>query len=85
MERPRYDRQFLRLIGQRLYQTRMAMPETDRRVGAHHIDVAFTFYVPQMNALAPLQHDGQRAVIARVEAAFVVDVRFHDATIPRQR
>src|SRR6201999_828232 len=51
---------------------RMAM--ADSGVGAHHVDVALAFGVPQISAFAPRQHDRQRVVVMRGITRFA----FHD-------
>src|SRR5262249_319550 len=52
-----------RLPRHRFDQTRMAMSETDGRVGAHHVEIAATLLVPDMDALAADKSNGQRLVI----------------------
>jgi hypothetical protein len=48
----------------------MAMSETDSRVGAHHVDIATTIFVPDMDTLAAHKSNGQRLVIRRAITGF---------------
>src|SRR5262249_58347410 len=59
-----------RLPRQRFDQAWMAMSETDSRVGAHHVDIATTIFVPDMDTLAAHNSNGQRLVIRRAITGF---------------
>src|SRR5476651_2292104 len=46
------------------------MPETRRRIGAHHIDIALAAGIEEMRARAPRQDNRKRHIIVRAEASF---------------
>jgi hypothetical protein len=46
------------------------MSETDGRVGAHHVEIAATILVPDMDALASHKGNGQRLIIRRAITGF---------------
>jgi hypothetical protein len=46
------------------------MSETDGRVGPHHVEIAATIFVPDMDALAAHKNSGQRLVIRRAIMGF---------------
>ena len=62
---------------QRLDQARMAMSEADSGIGAHHVDVAPSPVVPQMDAVAAHNRDGKRRIIAGAETGLEVAIA-HD-------
>ncbi len=47
----------------------MAVAETHRRVGAHHVEIAAAVRVPEPHALAALEYRRQRCVVGGTEAA----------------
>src|SRR5215468_12431964 len=73
----RRHRQALRLLGEGLEDAGMTMTVADRRIGAHHVDVALALGVPQMCTFAAHQHDRQRRVVLRAIAIFELD-EIHD-------
>ena len=66
----RHSIQLSRLPRHRFDQSWMAMSETNSRVGAHHVDIATTIFVPDMDTLAAHKSDGQRLVIRRAITGF---------------
>jgi hypothetical protein len=67
---PRHDVQPSRLPRHRFDQARVAVSETDGRVGAHHVEITATSLIPDMDALTAHERDGQRLVIARAITGF---------------
>src|SRR5262249_56819034 len=59
-----------RLPRHRFDQAWMAMSETGGRVGAHHVEIATTIFVPDMDTLAAHKSHGQRLVIRRSITGF---------------
>ena len=57
-------REPLRLLSELCKNSRMRVTEADSRIGAHHVDVAPAFDVPQICALSAREHDGQRVVVS---------------------
>ena len=72
-------RQALRLLGERADDPRVAVAEAHRGVGRHHVEVAASGLVPDVDALAAREHDRQRVVVRRAVAPFDFDHRARGA------
>src|SRR5262249_44336820 len=60
----------LGLLRQRLDQARMAMPEARGRVRPHHVEVAATVLVPDMDSLGAHERNRQRPVVCGAVTRF---------------
>jgi hypothetical protein len=59
----------------------MTVPETDRGIRRHHVQIAFSFYIPEPYAFAFGQHYWQRMVIVRTVLVFQVNHAFHGSLL----
>src|SRR5438552_15692691 len=52
----------------------MSVPETDRRIRRHHVDIAFAVDVPEVRTLTAAEHHRQGPIIRSAEARLSSDV-----------
>ena len=76
----RRHRKASRLLGEPCNDARMGVTKTHRRIGAHHVDVAPSFHVPQMRAFASRENDRQRLVVPRAVSAPTARDAHHPTT-----
>ena len=63
----------LRLVDQRVDQSRMRMAMADRRISRHEVEIALAVRVPQPGAVAAFDYDRNRRVVRRCEVLFHQD------------
>ncbi len=56
-------------------ETGIGVTVTDRGVRAHHVEILLAVFVPDINAFAARQHDGQGMVVVRAIPVFEFDGR----------
>ena len=67
---PRRKRELLRLLGERPDDVRVAVSLVHGRVGREKVEIMLAVYVPEVHALAPIQHHGQGVVVVGTVLVF---------------
>ena len=73
MERPRSQGEFARLFAHRTHDFVMAVPLIHCGIGGEEVEILLPVGIPYENALAALQHHGQRMVVVGAVTALPFD------------